>query len=67
MTVGPEGMIKAMAWEQTKGAIRASVALAGARETHSQEDRNQRTRDFLVFEALAEKFMSEVEDLGLQE
>ncbi len=62
-----EQMLKGMAWENAKGAIRASVHLAGCSGAHTAEQEKHRRDQWREFDKLAEEFIKHIEDHGLCE
>lgn len=65
MPHGPEMMIKMVAWENAKGALRACVSASIAAEPLSSDDDKAKTKQWVDFSEKVEAFISEIEDNGL--
>lgn len=65
MPHGPEMMIKMVAWENAKGALRACVSASVAAEPLSVSDDKAQTKLWIEFSEKVESFISDIEDNGL--
>ena len=64
---GVQDMMKAAAWENAKGAVRASVALVGATEVGSAQQDAARRERWAAFHTRSEAFFKDIENDGLCE
>jgi hypothetical protein len=64
---GVQTMMKAAAWENAKGAVRASVALVGSTDVGSVQQDAARRAQWAEFHSRCEAFIKDIEKDGLCE